>query len=211
VGAEGLLLQPGLGHLGQDHAGPHRIDPDALGRHFAGKALGEGIDRPFAGGIGRRAQASAQRRRHRRDVDDRAAPAAASGRHAPGRFAAAQHQPRDIGGEQIGQYRGVVFVDPAAATVDAGTVDQVRDRPQGALGLLEQPDDVGLVRHVARQCDGPATLRLDVGNDRFGLGVAAPVVDRDLVAAGTRATGGLGADARGAAGDQKGFAHVPMI
>ena len=80
-----------------------------------------------------------------------------------------------------------------------------------SLGFLEQADDVGLARHVAGQRDGPAALGLDVGHDGLGLGVAAPVVDRDLVAARGRSMGGRGADTRGAAGDQEGFAHVPMI
>jgi hypothetical protein len=36
---EGLVLEPLLGHLGQHHAGPERVDPDALGRDLAAKPL----------------------------------------------------------------------------------------------------------------------------------------------------------------------------
>ena len=53
AGAEGVVLQRAFGHLGQHHAGPERIDPDALGRHLAGEALGEGIDRALGRRIGR--------------------------------------------------------------------------------------------------------------------------------------------------------------
>ena len=106
---------------------------------------------------------------------------------------------------------GIVFVDPAALSVGAGAVDQMGDRPQRALGLLEQPHDVGFARHVAGQGDGLATLGLYVGDHGFGLGVAGPIVDGNAVAACRGLAGGLGADARGAAGDQEDFVHGAMI
>jgi hypothetical protein len=61
----------------------------------------------------------------------------------------------------------------AALAVAAGAADQVGDRPQCRLGFREQAHDVGLARHVARQCDGLAAFGLDVGHDLLGLRVAA--------------------------------------
>ncbi len=52
LSAEGGVVQPAFGHLGQHHARSQRVHADALGRDFAGEALGEGIDGALAGGIG---------------------------------------------------------------------------------------------------------------------------------------------------------------
>jgi hypothetical protein len=103
--------------------------------------------------------------------------AAVFGRHALGRLAAAQHQAGDVDGEQVGDRLGIVLVDPHLAA-DAGAVDQVGDRAEDPLGLVEQAHDVGLVGHVAGQRDRLAVLGGDVGGEAHRLRVARAVVDR---------------------------------
>ena len=101
---------------------------------------------------------------------------------------------------QIGR---VVFFDPAPPAIDAGAVEKVGDRAQGAFGLVEQAHDVGLARHVTWKGNGLAAFADDLRHDRLGLCLARAVVDGDPVAPRGGPAGGFGADARSAAGDQQ--------
>ncbi len=75
--------------IGLDDAGPHRIDANALGRHFARQPQGEGVNGAFARGIVHILARPAQPRRRTRQVDDAAAGAAMARAHAPDRLARA--------------------------------------------------------------------------------------------------------------------------
>ena len=185
-----------IGHVGERHAGAQRVDPDALARDLLGEADGEAVDRALGGGVGGAAGAAADRRRHRGDVDDRAARAAARGRHPAHRLAAAQHRADHVDREQALEPRLLELGDRRlGAAVDAGAVDQRGEPAEALVDLAEHAHHLVLLRDVGLDRDRLAARGLDLGDQRLGALALALVVDRDRVAPRRGEPGGRRADA----------------
>ena len=189
--------------LGGDDAGAHRIDADALLGHLAGKAHGETVDRAFRGGVVDILARRPMHRRHRRDIDDSAAPAAVARRHAAYRLPGAEERADDVGAENPFEAVRPHFVDARLAVDDAGVVDQGVERAEGHVDGLEHAQDVGFDADVALDADGLAAGFHDRAHKCGRRRLVQCVVHRDAPTAPRRDPSDGGADAAAAAGDEE--------
>jgi hypothetical protein len=130
------------------------------------------------------------------------------GRHPPHRLAGAEEAAGDVEVEHGPQRLEGHVLDPADRPDRAGVVDQGSEPPEFGIDRLEQADHVGFAGDVTLDDGGALSGRLDLGRDRLRRFAAAPIVERDVIAAGAGEPGDCRADAARRAGDEKDAAHA---
>jgi hypothetical protein len=152
----------------------------------------------------------AEPRRHRREIDDRAARPAAPRRHAAHRLARAQEGAGEVRRQHALEALERHVLQARLALEDAGVVDQRRDRPERALRGVEHARDLPLGAHVGLQRERAPAGGRDFGDHRFGRRTIAQVVDAHRVAARGREPRGRRADAAARARDQHDSFHAQL-
>ena len=195
--------------LGLDETRRHAVDPNAVAGDLLGKTERQRVDAALGGGVPDVLARAADGRRARRQVDDRAAGAAALGRHAPHRRPGAveRAQQVDLDHPAQGLARGVL--QAAGQAGRAGVVDQGGDRAERLLAGLEQGLDLVLARHVALHRERPAAGPGDrLHHVPGGAGVGL-VVDADGIAPRRGQDRRGRADAAACAGHHQDSGHPP--
>jgi hypothetical protein len=207
VGA--LILLPGylLGRTGGgvqlcvDQAGPHAVDANALGGHFAGQANGERVGAALACRVVDPLAGTAQRGCPRRNVDDRAATATARGRHPPDRLARGDEIADQIEVEDRSQRLDVDVGHPAKRPGATRIVDEDVGCAERAVTLIEELQHPCLGGHVGLDRQRASADRHGRFDDLLRTRGVVGVAEADRVAVSYREQHGGGADAAAAAGD----------
>ena len=120
--------------------------------------LGRGVVDVLAG--------RAQPGRRRREVDDRAAPAAVARAHAPHRLARAEHRADHVDAEHARQAFRCSSVDPRGDVDDTGVVDERGERSEPVVDGAKEAQHLGLLRHVGGHRDRAPAERAHLGPRR---------------------------------------------
>ena len=185
-----------------DHAGPHRVDADALGSDLLGEAQRQRIDCRLRRRVIHVHRRSTDARRHRRDVDDRATLSAVALRHALHRLARAEEAAGYIDREHAVDALGRHFVEARREVDDAGVVHQHADAAEPLIHLLEHAQYIRFRRHVGGDRDATGLPR-----QLLGSRLVVHVIQRHLVSALGSEARRRRADAAAAAGDEHHARH----
>src|SRR4029453_654010 len=189
----------------------NRVHPNSFLRYLFSQANRQRIHGALRGGIVDVLAGGSEPRSAGRSVDDGSAGPATFRRHAAHRFAGADERADDVGRKDSLDALRVHRFHSHLRLDDADIVHQRRQRSELAVARLEQPQHIGLDRHVGRHSQPSPSLSFDTLDDTLSGVAILPIVDAHGVTAFRSQSCGGRADAPATAGYEQDVVQIFSI